>query len=612
MLPGKFVNALSIALFVTSLGLIQVLIGGTRLLFSLPAYGLLGLAGVLTLFAIRRRRPTPDQVCLASSVLFFGYLLGRAFLSPDAYLARTDIYSVLGTLLVYLFAACILTDAKPRMLVLISLFVLAMAHVVVGAIQFTEGNNFMPIAFLQRFDYGRRASGFYVCPNHLAGLLEILGVFGVSIACWSRSPMWGKLLVAYAAGVCYLGVVLSGSRTGYLSTIVSLLVFGLLSLTVLRRASAKVFLRVGVPLVLAAVVIGALVVSTIHKSDYLSARADNVLGQDLNDPSAALRADLRGAAVQQWRLQPVFGTGSGTYLYYGRLFRSERVEGDPTHVHNDYLELLAEYGAAGAVSLLLFLALHLRHGWQTFQRLGPRRIGASPSPALRSNGLALNLGALAAVSAAAVHSLFDFSLHIPANALLLAFVFGILANGGRQRGGELRQPAMSIMGWRLLLPAIGAVVAVQSVRLLPGEYFAERSRTALRDLYAADSALLALEGLNHERSNPNLHYYLGRSLALQGGAAQDPLMRDRFLETALVELQKAHNLAPLDEVLFIQIARVYDAMGRFAEGEWMYQEAMALDPKSWVLRKMYQAHLRHWQESGKHSSLSAGFSRITA
>src|SRR6202008_2517167 len=135
-----------------------------------------------------------------------------------------------AALLVYFFTACIFTEAKRRIWFICFLILLAMVHVGIGALQFRDGNNFMLIPFLQRFDYGRRASGFYVCPNHLAGALEVLGIFGTSLVCWSRFPTWSKLLIGYATAVCYAGVLLTGSRGGYASTIASLFVFAVLSL----------------------------------------------------------------------------------------------------------------------------------------------------------------------------------------------------------------------------------------------------------------------------------------------------------------------------------------------------------------------------------------------
>src|SRR5260370_42205241 len=140
----------------------QALIGGTRLLFSLPAFALVALSGLLSFFSLTRPKPAPAQICLAATSLFFGYIVTRALCSPVVYLARTDIYSVLAGLIVYFFIACILTGPKPRIMLLFFLLAIAMVHVAIGAIQFRYGENFMLIPFLQRHDYGRRPIAFYV------------------------------------------------------------------------------------------------------------------------------------------------------------------------------------------------------------------------------------------------------------------------------------------------------------------------------------------------------------------------------------------------------------------------------------------------------------------
>jgi O-antigen ligase len=592
---GEIVGRGSLAvcgiLFAAAFAIIQMLIGGTRLLFSLPAYGLLGTMSILSLLSIARPKPRANQICLISSAVFFGYVLIRAFFSPVDYVARPDIYSVLGCLLVYLFVACIFTGAKQRIWFLFFLMALATIHVVIGALQFRDGDNFMPFSFLERFDYGRRASGFYVCPNHLAGLLEVLGIFGLSIACCGRWPVWVKLLAIYGAGVCYLGVLLTASRGGFLSCAASFVVFVALSLWALRKTGKQLFVKISGFVVAAALLV--FIIGDIYSNKLLYLN-DRIWTADssANDN----RIDLWKAAIQQFKLEPIVGTGSGTYLFYGRQFRNERTGSDPVVVHNDYLHLLAEYGIVGGAGFLFFLTAHLANGWKNYQRLGPKRIAVSTR--IMSNSFALQVGALAAIAAYVVHSALDFNLHIPANALLLAFVFGLLANPGVQRENQVPALSKSLISWRIALAGLGVTTLIQCIRLLPAEYFTERARVALRNNDPTASASFAVRALVTEQKNPNIYYYLGRAGMLEGNTAADPAKRASLFQVATVAFEKGWALARQDDTFPIELAAIYDALERFPEAEWMYDEANRLDPKSIRNRERYQAHLEKWRAAG--------------
>ncbi len=580
---------LALALGLGLVGL-QVLIGGTRLVYSLPVAALFGVAGVLAIFFLRRAQPNASRVCLWSAALFFGYILVRAWFSPVVYLARVDIFSVLAGLIVYLLVAWVLTSAPLRMAILLVLLGAALVQVMVGAIQFRHGNNFMLISFLQRFDYGRRASGFYACPNHFAGLLEVVGIFCLSFAVWARWPIWAKLLVGYAGGVCYAGLALTGSRGGYLSAAAGLTALAILSLSVLSRAGPVLFRRavLGGGL-LALLFLGALFFG-IQKSEFLSGRAQNVA--DTQD----IRLDLWRAAVAQWKLAPTFGTGSGTYLFYGRHFRTERVQLDPVETHNDYLQLLAEYGAVGGAAFLLFLGAHLWRGARVFRRLGPRRVALSGR--MLSNNLSLNLGALGAVAAYLVHSIFDFNLHIPANVCLLAFVFGLLANPGVGGESQKNSGSPSWFSERLLLPLLGLILLGGALRYGRAEYDAEASRVALRDERHLAALRWAQQAIALDDMNPETFFYLGESRVRRAEGLTQPAARASYYQAAVDPFERALALAPHDETLLIALGRVYDALGRFAEAEWMFGQALAWDPRSLMTQKSYAAHLVSWSRSG--------------
>jgi O-antigen ligase len=578
---------LAAILMIAAFWSIQSLIGGTRLLFALPAYGLLSIAGIVCIGLIRKAKPLPDIFCLGTSALFLGYVLGRAFFSPSPDLARLDACMVLAGLTVYLLASCILTSARARLAIWSCLLVAAMAHVFVGAIQFRFGNNFMPIPFLQRFDYGSRASGFYVCPNHLAGLLEVVGIFGLAIACWSRWPLWSKLFVGCSALVCYAGIVLTGSRGGFLSAGASLIVFGFLSLGTLRAAGARSLVRIGGTGFVVTLLAVLALVWVFQKSDFLVDRVRSVRVQE------QFRMDLWQAALKQWKLSPAIGTGSGTYLFYGRKFRNERVQSDPIYTHNDYLQLLSEYGAIGLITFVAFLLAHCARGRIDARCLGPKRVVHTGR--LTSNAMALNIGALAAVAAIAVHSIVDFNLHIPANALLMAFVFGTLTNSGTKLENDDTKTSTGLITGRFFLVGIAILLGLSVWRFARGEYYAEQARTAIRDHRPLAGIGFARKGLAFEQHDPVLYYDLGLGQSLAADSWSDQAARRSFYNAALHSFDKARQLAPLDKTYFLELAFTYDALGRFDEAEWMFQEATALDPKATATREYYAAHLKLWQ-----------------
>src|SRR5437588_3148309 len=142
---------------------------------------------------------------------------------------------------------------------------------------------------------------------------------------------------------------------------------------------------------------------------------------------------------------------------------------------------------------------------------------------------------------------------------------------------------------------IGTIVAFHGVRLLPGEHFAEKARTAQRDNHPDSAVLFALRGLATEKKNPSLYHYLGSAEANLCDSIADMGARMTCYEKAIAAFEKARTLAPLDRTFLLPLASTYDTMGRFAEAEWMWDEALRLDPRSTSLNEAYQGHISRWQ-----------------
>lgn len=583
-------SLLVVLLLAAGLIVLQVSNAETELVSCIPGYVVIAIAALIGFLGLGSPSRL-DKLCLASAILFFGYLLLRALTSPAPYVARSDLYCILAVLTVYLLTVSALENARLRLALLFCLLIFGAVHVWIALIQTGLGKNLALLPSFEGTGTDQRASGLYVNPNHLAGLLEVLAIFGLSITCWSRYPRWAKVIFGYLTAVTYLGLILTGSRGGYLGAIFSLCVFVMLSFLVLRAGESGLLLRIGgssLLLLLAGIVAVGLFV---QRSAFLSGRLQNLAEDDG-------RLELSAAALQQWKLAPIFGTGGETYRFYGREFRSARMQSDPVNAHNDYLQLLAEYGALGFVAFAFFSYAHLRHGWIFFLRTGPRRIGAGSW--LVSDRLSLTMGALGATASYVIHSAFDFNLHVPGNALLLAFTFGILAKGGSN--DDVNPARLTAPRFQTLASAIvAAVLLVQCLRLWPGEYYTEKARIALRDEDPQSAMTFAEQGLHHETKNPNLYFYLGRALMAvadeEGPAEQD---HQRYL-SALTAFGHAYKLSPLDGSYATELAFLYDRLGRFSEAEWMYGVAYSRDPRSHALAQLYRAHLRSWAEEGTSS-----------
>lgn len=159
------------------------------------------------------------------------------------------------------------------------------------------------------------------------------------------------------------------------------------------------------------------------------------------------------------------------------------------------------------------------------------------------------------------------------------------------------------MAGRWFLFAISVILGLTVWRFAPSEYYSERARMALRDRRPIAAIGLASKGLEFNRQNPLLFSYLGRGQSLAADSWSDPKAKASFYDAALKSFESAHRLAPLDKTYLLELAFVCDALGRFNEAEWRFQEATALDPKATATREYHAAHLKLWQSSASSQPL---------
>lgn len=236
--------------------------------------------------------------------------------------------------------------------------------------------------------------------SRAGGVALVIGL--AALAMWLG---WARLLAAglapvVGAGVAFAGLLPSLPQSGAAQPAMAIaaLVAGV-GVTIFLSARS-VSPRVG-GVIIAAAVLGLAAVLFASASDQFSERLSLM-------PSERISRDA--AALELFADEPLIGVGPGP-LWLTWEDPSGRTVG-AWFVHNEYLQVLAQLGAVGALLIAALLAFAAR---------AMRRDRASP---LRPEVWA---GIAAGLIAFAVHSAFDFLWHVPAIPLLAAVLIGAAA-----------------------------------------------------------------------------------------------------------------------------------------------------------------------------------------
>jgi len=567
-------------LCVLALAAAQGLYGGMlRPVFALPAFALVGAAGVLGVAGpFRKNISAPNFSCAGLVVALAGWLIWREIESPDPWLASGYLRLTLACLVVYLLFACVVTNPYHRLAFVAGLLVLAMGQTATGIWQVGHAHTGFPLPWFSeqlRQWYGPRfgqlAHGFYLNHNHLAWFLNAAGLVALALTCWGRWGATAKVLCLYVGLMSLAGSILSTSRGGLLSLAVGLGLFCLLSAMALVIGARNKRL-VALLALLAGLVTMAGTGWYIYESSYEVQQRYNQL---LDDP---YRSSIIAVVGRQFQLEPLWGTGAGTFLYYGRQCRDLSTRYDDIYAHNDYAQLAADFGFPALALLLLAVLLHLANGWRGLEEVLRQRMVAYSRP--QSHTAALLIAALSCLAVFATHSFFDFNMQIPANAMLAAAFLGMLANSGVEAAGSrVNRPGRvkRVMG-SLLTAGCGAWLLLAVWQAAGPEFHGLKAENALLVGDWEKASEMAQAGLAGGRAGPGLHGVLGESFLLQSLALDSSGARWKNYQAAAKEFSEAVQLAPMANNNHELLARALAKAGRLRRAEEEALEAIRLNP----------------------------------
>ncbi|HLY63855.1 MAG TPA: O-antigen ligase family protein [Terriglobia bacterium] len=265
------------------------------------------------------------------------------------------------------------------------------------------------------------AFGPYVNRNHYAGLMEMLIPLSATYVLSRPEGHPQRNLLGFSVLLPIASLLLSGSRGGFVSLLVEIIILGTVLFKVSLISGRRSLLSLGILGVTAAAILFFWI-----DPGQISKRLEGMFElKNANDASSGHRGETALDTLLILRDHPLTGTGVGSFATAFPQYQT--VAGDPVwdHAHNDYAEALAETGVIGGVLILGALAIFLK-------RIS-RYLGAGP----KNVAGWMQLGAAIGVLGILIHSFFDFNLRIPANAAWFAVCCG-LAFAGIQSSGQAR------------------------------------------------------------------------------------------------------------------------------------------------------------------------------
>ncbi|MFZ0827290.1 MAG: O-antigen ligase family protein [Verrucomicrobiia bacterium] len=536
---------------------------------------------------------------------FVALAIGRYLTADIEYVARQEMIQVLMYAFLFFVIVNNLYRQESAQIISYTLIILAVGISCVALGQFLTHSNRV-WGYIS--PYSGRASGTYISPNNLAGFLEMLLPLVVACILVARLKPITRILLGYAALVLLAGMAVTFSRGGWVAVIVALL--ALLGSLIFHRNHR-------LPALLLLVVLAA--GGTVFVTQYLSKTVSYMRRVETSAtgglPDFSVRRDLWTAAEQMWRDHFWWGVGPAHYDYRFREYRPESIQLSPDRAHNDYLNLLADWGVAGGIIVLAGAGVFGAGLRRTWKHVCPSENDFGRG---MSNRFALFLGAATGLLALAVHSVVDFNLHIPANAILgvtlLALLSGNLRFATERYWLRARLPVRGLV----TLALVAGMVYLSWQGWRRGHEAVWRARAEAMPNFSTPRAAALETAFEYEPMNCGTTYDLGecfRTQSFDGGENYETLAK-----TSMQWYARGMQLNPHDGYNYLRYGMCLDWLDKHDEAGPYFNRADALDPNGYyteanigwhfvqtgdyaAARPWLERSLRlHWQENGAAAS----------
>ena len=338
-----------------------------------------------------------------------GYFGWRAWQSPVWDLARYDLMLMAGGTIIYLLVRL----GRRAEMASATVGVMAATVLANGLVYLTHlagGEAWIPLDVVSKFAQSSPDFGLFQDYGSLGNAMAVIGMVLCSFAVAARTAgIKLRSAVGVIGAFALILAFMSGSRSAALALVVAaaLMVVVLWLRAAALEASARKRVRL---IVLAGACCAGTLVAVFALRTFVE-RDGKVLQTGVTTEQN-VRQGYWGMAIDQVAEAPLLGSGARSYSYksntywLGALVSSDA---SPDYVHNEYLQVLADYGIVGLVLLLGLLGAH----W--LAALKSLALGSA-----QSRLSWLRMAGLLGLTLVMVQSFTDFPLRVPFNMVLAA------------------------------------------------------------------------------------------------------------------------------------------------------------------------------------------------
>ena len=561
---GGGILALVLVIFVFA----ALAFGGTGLWEFLVIQALT--VGVLALWLVRLWvSPKPRLLWppIAWCALAFAlYAVGRYLTCDIEYVGRHEFLQVL--VFTCLFLAILNNTYHQEMLLTASyvLIFLAMATASYALCQYATGSSRVWTEFAEE---PGRATGTFFSADHFCAYCEMILPLLLAVLLVGRIKALTRIWLGYSFLVILGGVAVTFSRAGWAATALGLL---LVLLALLGHRNHRKFAA----LVLVLLVIGGGLFVTRYLAHTPSFQERVVDSEGKVNTDLFVRVEIWTAAKQMWLDHFWWGVGPDHFDYRFNEYRPELLQMRAGRAHCDYLNLLTDWGVVGGGIVLVAIGCVLVGIARTWGRV--RRAENDFRSGL-SNRYALFLGAIGGLAAIALHSLVDFGLHVPADALVALTLMAILSASQRfatdKHWNTLRLPLKAVVSVFLMV-AFG-YLGWQTVRL--GNEARWLVPAAKAPPYTLAQAKLCERAFRWEPMNFENAYNIGEGYRNAG--LLDAAKLGETFPTALDWYDRSSKLNPYYTLNYLREGGCLDVLGYQEAAAKCFDHADLLDPNGY-------------------------------